>query len=153
MWAREWFETARNVVIHREFMRERVERMRASVEGGAVRYDGVPGGGTGDGMLSIVATEAVFAEEDAYTRRVLDAANELLFGDDGAARARGHALGWAGAPPAGEREAVQRVRRGEAGKRVLYAKQAHRRAFVPMQGLKEHQSQDGMEAKEGGASE
>lgn len=91
MWAREWFETARNVVIHREYMRERVERMRASVEGGAVRYDGVPGGGSGDGMLSVVAVEELFAEEDAYTRSVLDAATELLFGDDGAARALGEA--------------------------------------------------------------
>jgi len=95
MWAREWFETARNVVIHREYMRERVERMRASVEGGAVRYDGVPGGGTGDGMLSIVAAEAVFAEEDAYVRSVLDDATDLLFGDDGASRALGESPAYA----------------------------------------------------------
>lgn len=95
MWAREWFENARNVVIHREYMRERVERMRASVEGGAVRYDGVPGGGSGDGMLSIVAAEALFAEEDAYVRQILDDATELLFGDDGASRALGESPAYA----------------------------------------------------------
>jgi hypothetical protein len=95
MWAREWFENARNVVVHREYMRERVERMRASVEGGAVRYDGVPGGGTGDGMLSIIAAEAVFAEEDAYTRSILDEATDLLFGDDGASRALGESPAYA----------------------------------------------------------
>lgn len=66
MWAREWFNGVREAVVNLEWKRERTERMRASVEGGAVRYDGVPGGGSGDGMLSIVVADATLEREAAY---------------------------------------------------------------------------------------
>ena len=44
---------------------------------------------------SLETAEAVFAEEDAYVRCVLDDATDLLFGDDGAARALGESPAYA----------------------------------------------------------
>lgn len=93
MWAREWFEAALEHHRAYEAMKERSERMRATLELGAQKYDAVPGGASDASDI-----EALIVADDELERmrlehlQVLEAANALLWGDDGRSGA-GKALG------------------------------------------------------------
>lgn len=95
MWAREWFERARAVISRAVEAKERSERIRSALEGKAVRYDALPGGGGGDLALALIEAEAQADEAERDAAAWLDAATGLLFGDGGAARALGEVPAYA----------------------------------------------------------
>lgn len=82
-WARRWFEAALRHHRAYEALKERTERMRAALELGAQQYDMVPGGGSENGLDALIVLSDELEAAKAEHMRMLDAANVILWGEDG----------------------------------------------------------------------
>lgn len=82
MRAREWFEAA--LAHHKavEALAEQTERLRASIELGAIRYDSVSGGSNASPMEALLLMESDLEEERQRHIDILDAAIAAIWGVD-----------------------------------------------------------------------
>ena len=77
----EWMDALRRFSRTRAARAEAAERLRASLELQAQRYDSVAGGGDGEGLESLVEAEAQDAEEAARWRRAEGVAMQAIWRD------------------------------------------------------------------------
>jgi hypothetical protein len=77
----EWMDALRRFSRTRAARAEAAERLRASLELQAQRYDAVAGGGGGEGLESLVEAEAQDAEEAARWRRAEAVAMQAIWRD------------------------------------------------------------------------
>lgn len=89
-WASEFFAYVLQVSRRYAAAEEQAERLRAALEGGAINYDRVSGGSpTGDAPLALIEADQRAVELAHEYVEAAEAVTDLLFGDDGAAKALG----------------------------------------------------------------